>query len=177
MMNHVLKSEIVSKPNYFDRYIAVVPDDDLFVALTHSLDNWMKMDWDHLARIGDKVYAPGKWTIKEVVQHINDTERIMSYRALRFARNDKTILPGYDENYFVENCNANERSLEALKEEFFFLRNAAINMYEGFSEVEWKRTGICFNAELSVLALGFVLAGHQIHHMKIIMERYFNLAE
>jgi hypothetical protein len=176
-MKQALKSEIVSNPNYFDRYIALVPDDDLFVALTHSLDNWMKMDWDRLARIGDKVYETGKWTIKEVLQHINDTERIMSYRALRFARNDKTILPGYDENYFVENCNANERSLEALKEEFFFLRKSSINMYESFNDESLLRRGICFNVDLSVLALGFILPGHQIHHMNIIRERYFLLAE
>ncbi|MBK9321082.1 MAG: DinB family protein [Bacteroidetes bacterium] len=176
-MKQALKSEIVSNPNYFDRYIAVVPDDDLFVALTHSLDNWMKMDWDRLARIGDKVYAPGKWTIKEVLQHINDTERIMSYRALRFARNDKTLLPGYDENYFVEHSNANERSLEALKEEFILLRKSSLNMYESFNEECLLRRGICFNVDLSVLALGFILAGHQIHHMNIIRERYFLLAD
>ncbi len=172
-----LKSEIVAKPNYFDRYIAAVPEDNLHLALTNSLENCISMDWDRLARIGDKVYAPGKWTIKEVVQHINDTERIMSYRALRFARNDRTLLPGYDENYFVEHSNANERSLEALQEEFILLRKSAVNMFESFTNESLLHRGICFNVDLSVLALGFILAGHQIHHMNIIRERYFLLAE
>ena len=176
-MLQALKSEIVSKPNYFDRYIAAVPEDNLHLALTNSLENWISMDWDRLARIGDKVYAPGKWTIKEVVQHINDTERIMSYRALRFARNDRTLLPGYDENYFVEHSNANERSLEALQEEFILLRKSAVNMFESFTNESLLHRGICFNVDLSVLALGFILAGHQIHHMNIIRERYFLLAE
>ncbi|MBK9318154.1 MAG: DinB family protein [Bacteroidetes bacterium] len=112
-----------------------------------------------------------------VLQHINDTERIMSYRALRFARNDKTLLPGYDENYFVEHSNANERSLEALKEEFILLRKSAINMYESFNEESLLRRGICFNVDLSVLALGFILAGHQIHHMKVMQEKYYFLAD
>lgn len=170
-----LKSDIRQMPEFFDRYILPVPWDNVLIALEQSLEDFTSYDWEKVRLIGDQVYLPGKWTIKELLQHINDNERIQSYRALRFARKDATPLPGYDEDLFVENSTANARSLEELIEEFVLLRKSAINLYRSFNEEVFQRTGICFNKELSVLALGFVLVGHQIHHMNIIRERYFPL--
>lgn len=175
-MGATTKAAIVTMPEFFDRYITTVPEDNLLSALNHSLEEWLRFDWDILKKIGDKVYTPGKWTIKDLLQHINDNERIQSYRALCFARNDKTRLPGYDEDQYVIYAEAGKRSLEDLKEEFILLRKSAINMYLGFNDVQLQRVGICFDKEISVLALGFVLVGHQLHHLKIIRERYFRLA-
>ncbi len=169
------KSAIKEMPHFFDRYINVVPEENLIMALNSSLDKWMQTDWDKLTRIGDAVYSPGKWTIKEILQHINDNERIQSYRALCFARNDKTTLPGYDENLYVENSKADQRSLNELKEEFYHLRKAAIIMFSGFDNECLQKKGICFSIEISVLSLGFVLAGHQLHHMQVMEDRYFSL--
>ncbi|MBL7922734.1 MAG: DinB family protein [Bacteroidia bacterium] len=170
------KSGIVPMPAYFDRYILKVPGDALIPALEDSLSQWIHSDWSLLARIGDKVYQPGKWTVRDILQHIIDTERIMSYRALRFARADKTLLPGFDEDFFAAGAGANLRSLSALKEELVHLRMANIAMFRDFSREQMERSGICFHTEITVLALGFVLAGHQLHHFQVMQERYYPLA-
>ena len=125
--------------------------------------------------MGDKIYAPGKWTINEIIQHITDNERVQAYRALRIARNDKTPLPGYDENLFAANVQPAGRSLDDLLEEFAVVRKSNIILFENFSDEVQQRTGVCNNATIPVLALGFVLVGHQLHHASIIREKYLPL--
>ena len=110
------RSDIQPLPEYFDRYINLADDIELIDALEKSLDNLNKLPLDKWNAIGDKVYAPGKWTIKDIVQHITDTERIFSYRALRFARNDSTKLPGFEESDFAREAKASRRSLTDLLE-------------------------------------------------------------
>lgn len=171
------RSRINPLPAFFDRYILEVDEDDLILALGNSLEYWDNFDWDLLEKLGNRVYQEGKWTVKDILQHINDNERVQSYRILRFARNDKTILPGYDEDLFVASANANDRTLDELRDEFIFLRKASCIMLKSFSDKVLMRKGICFNVELSVLALGFVLVGHQMHHMKVMEERYFPLLD
>ena len=104
-----------------------------------------------------------------------DTERIMSYRALRFARNDQTTLPGFDEDLFSTSAHAATRSLEDLLDEFAVVRQATIVLFKSFDEEMLLRTGICFNKRVSVLAIGFILVGHPIHHGHVIQERYLPL--
>ena len=169
------KSAVTIPPSYFDKYINQVPDIDLSAALQQSLETLDALDMNKFRALGDAVYAPGKWTMKYLFQHILDTERIFTYRALRFARNDKTLLPGYDEDLFADNCGAERRSLEEILAELRLVRQSSILLFQSFDETALRRTGIAFNAELPVLALGFILAGHQIHHLNIIEERYFPL--
>lgn len=176
-MNKFNRSRIQPLPTFFDRYILEVVEDDLIQALGNSLEYWDNFDWDLLERLGNRVYQPGKWTVRDILQHINDNERIQSYRILRFARNDSTALPGYDEDLFVANANANDRSWDELRDEFMYLRKSSCTMIKGFNEEVLMRKGICFKVEMSVLALGFVLVGHQMHHMKVMEERYFPLMD
>jgi len=124
---------------------------------------------------GDKAsfaYAEGKWTLKELLGHVNDTERIMAYRALRIARNDKTPLPGFDENDYISNSHFADRTIESLADEFATLRRANMFLIKSFSEEEVSRMGISNNFPISVGALIYILAGHLNHHRRIIEERY-----
>ncbi|MCM5527946.1 DinB family protein [Parasegetibacter sp. NRK P23] len=169
------RSAIVPMPEFFDRYINLVEDVPVVEALTASAQVFPVADMPKIYALGDKVYAPGKWTIKDVVQHIIDNERIQAYRALRFARNDASLLPGYDEEPYAKEARAERRSLEELLEEFEVTRRSNILLFSSFTEEMLLRKGICFGKEMSVLALGFVLAGHQEHHVRIVRERYFPL--
>ena len=122
----------------------------------------------------DYRYAEGKWTIKEILQHLIDAERIFAYRALRFARNDKTPLPGFDENDYAAEAHADKRSIQELLTELAVVRQATLSLFKSFSQEELLRKGIASNNPVSVRALGFVIIGHQNHHERIFQERYLN---
>lgn len=117
-------------------------------------------------------YAEGKWTPKEVLMHITDTERIFSYRALRFARKDKIDLRGFDQNDFVSFSDAAERSMESLIEEYLAVRNASIILYKNLTTEMLQEIGTGSGSPMSVRALGFITVGHEIHHITLIKERY-----
>lgn len=117
-------------------------------------------------------YEEGKWTIKEIIQHIIDTERIFGYRALRISRNDQTPLPGFEENDYAANTDANNRGLQGLLTELAIVRESTLALFKSFSEEQLKRIGIVSNNEISVRAIGFILIGHQKHHQKVFQERY-----
>ena len=171
------KSQIEQMPQFFDRYINLAEDLDIVEALEKYSTIETLVDQRKLEELGDQIYAPGKWTVKDIVQHITDNERIQAYRAMRFSRNDKSTLPGYDENLLADNAHASARSLNELLAEFAAVRRSNILLYRSFTDDMQRRTGICFNTCISVLALGFVLVGHQIHHCNIIRERYCPLLE
>ena len=120
----------------------------------------------------DYRYAEGKWTIKDIIQHIIDTERIFAYRALRISRNDKTPLPGFEENHYVDNTNANSRGIQDLLTELSAVRPSNLFLFKSFSEDQLKRIGIASDNEISVRAIGFIIIGHQKHHQKVFQERY-----
>ena len=159
-------------PEFYHNYIKKAPENDLLTALKNNTSEFNALLKDIPSDKHDYSYAEGKWTVKEILQHIIDNERIQAYRALRFARNDKTLLPGYDENLFAANTHLAGTTVESLLEEFAVTRRSNIMMFENFSDEMLQRTGICFNVTIPVLALGFVLAGHQLHHLNIIRERY-----
>ena len=117
-------------------------------------------------------YAEGKWTIKELLCHMIDTERIFNYRALRFARKDTTDLPGFDENWYVDYCNANERSVSDLLQEFSEVRASTISLFKSFSDATLMQSGTANGHAMSVRALGFIISGHVWHHLGVIKERY-----
>lgn len=117
-------------------------------------------------------YAAGKWTVKEVVQHIIDTERVFSYRALCFARNDTTELPGFNHDLFVDNSHANARNFEDLLNEMDVLRQSSIQLFKSFSQNDLTKIGVGSGNKMSVRALGLVFSGHQLHHLNVLKERY-----
>jgi hypothetical protein len=119
-------------------------------------------------------YAEGKWTIKEIIQHLIDAEIVFAYRALRFSRNDRTELPGFDENVYAEKSLANNRSKEQLIDNYMAVRKASIAIFNSFDKDALLKVGMASNSIMSVRALGFVIIGHEKHHCRIITERYLN---
>jgi uncharacterized damage-inducible protein DinB len=117
-------------------------------------------------------YAPGKWSIKDILQHLIDGERVFSYRALRIARGDATPLPGFDENQFALAAGADQRSPTSLLEEYRAVRQATLLLLFQLSPAQWHQKGLASGHPVSVRALAFIIAGHEIHHLDIIRERY-----
>ncbi|WP_026713576.1 DinB family protein [Flavobacterium daejeonense] len=157
---------------FYATYMQEAGDEDLYEDLEISLHAFIRFVQDIPMDKFDYRYAEGKWTIKEIIQHVIDTERVFAYRALRISRNDKTPLPGFDENDFVLNTNANERHLQSLLTELSIVRQSTLALFKSFSEEQLKRIGIASNNEISVRAIGFIIIGHQKHHQRIFQERY-----
>jgi hypothetical protein len=169
------RSDIQTSGTFFDRYIQLVPDEPILDQLEVSQKAIFSIELDRLEQLGDRVYATGKWTVKDILQHVIDNERVMAYRALRFSRNDKTVLPGYDETLFASEAGANGRSLSNILNKLERVRSSTIDLFSTFTGETMQRKGIAFNAEISVLALGFIIVGHQLHHYNVIRERYLPL--
>lgn len=153
-------------------YINAAGEGNLYEDLEISLHDFIRFVQDIPMDKFDYRYAEGKWTIKEIIQHVIDTERIFSYRALRISRNDITALPGFDENDYALNTNANDRHLQSLLTELSIVRQSTLALFKSFSEEQIKRIGIASNNEISVRAIGFIIIGHQKHHQKVFKERY-----
>ncbi|MCD0474141.1 DinB family protein [Flavobacterium sp. EDS] len=156
----------------FATYVQEAGNVNLIEELEISLHDFIKFVQNIPMDKFDYRYVEGKWTIKEIIQHIIDTERIFSYRALRFSRNDKTPLPSFEENDYIDNTNANARGLQDLLTEFSAVRHSNLLFYKSLSEEQLKRVGTASNNQMSVRALGFVIIGHQKHHQKVFQERY-----
>jgi hypothetical protein len=168
----------ISKPSpsdlskYYQSYLHYIPEDDLLQVLKEQ----KKVFEDFLGSVSpDKEifrYAEGKWMLKEVVGHLCDTERILSYRALRISRNDKTPMSGFEENEYTPNSNYKDRTLKNIAEELLAVRSATILLFENMSEEMFDRKGIANNNEVSVRAILFFIVAHARHHMGVIKERY-----
>jgi uncharacterized damage-inducible protein DinB len=157
---------------FYKPYIIASNSDNLIEDLEISLHQFIKFVQDIPMDKFDFRYAEGKWTIKEIIQHLIDAERVFSYRALRISRNDQTPLPGFDENLFVENTNANSRSLQDLLTEMAVVRQSTLSLYKSFTSEQTLLIGTASNAAISVRAIGFIIIGHQNHHKKVFIERY-----
>lgn len=167
------KSDLKFMPQFFDRYINQVSDDiDLISGLNGTLNLFEELK-GKLLEFQDYRYAPEKWTPKDILQHVIDNERIQAYRSLVFSRGDEVILPGYDEQLYAFNSNANSRTIEDLLLEFQLIRKATIALFQSMKEEQMHLNGICFKVEVTPLALGFQMIGHQVHHMSVLKERYF----
>lgn len=164
-------------PDYFDRYINLVEDIDVIIAIEKYGIPVLQFEAEKIEKLGDKIYASDKWTAKDIIQHITDTERVFAYRALRFARKDPTPLPGFDENNYAKNANANQRKLEDIIKDFNHTRQSTISLFKSFDNEMMLSEGISNNNKISVLAFGFMIAGHFIHHINVIKERYYPLIE
>ena len=156
----------------FHNYINQVTEDELAKAFDKQSASFVRFLETIPAGKYDYRYAEDKWTIKEVLQHIIDAERVFSYRALRFARKDTTPLPGFDENLFAANAKADARPWDKLVEEFKVVRRSSELLFKSFDEDQLQSDGISSNSPNYVLALGFILIGHAMHHQKITKERY-----
>ena len=158
---------------FYANYISQVSDEyTLQEELEISLHRFIKFVQDIPMDKFDYRYAEGKWTIKDIILHLIDAERIFTYRALRFARNDKTDLPGFEENDYVDEANANSRTIMDLLTELSAVRHATLLLFKSFNEDKLIRIGTANNNQMSVRALGFIIIGHQNHHQRIFEERY-----
>jgi uncharacterized damage-inducible protein DinB len=157
---------------HFETYIKEAGDVKLIEELEISLHAFIRFVQNIPMGKFDYRYAEGKWTIKDIIQHIIDTERIFAYRALRFSRNDKTPLPSFEEDDYANNTESNKRSIQDLLTELSALRHSTLLFYKSLSEDQLKRIGTASNNQISVRALGFVIIGHQKHHQKVFEERY-----
>ncbi len=158
---------------YVIQYIGLLPDDGR--VLDHLWAN-LETTSAFLRSLPDEKllhrYAEGKWTIKEIVQHLADDERIYAYRALRFARNDATELPGFDQDEYTRVAGANARGIDDLLNELATVRAATISLYEGLEEKTLQRSGVASGNVMSVRAIAYHIAGHELRHINMIRERY-----
>jgi hypothetical protein len=175
-MRHIPKPEPDEYPAYAKMYIDLLPDDGLLLehlaaglVATRELLRFLPED-----RLLYR-YAEGKWTIKEVLLHVIDDERIYAYRALRFARADATELPGFEQDDYVPVSGANERSVEDLLCELEAVRDATVQLYRGLPDEALTRSGIANGNRSSVRALGYHIAGHELHHLRLVRERYLKV--
>ena len=158
---------------YYGNYIDQVSEEFTLVEeLEISLHRFIKFVQDIPMDKFDYRYTEDKWTIKDIIQHIIDAERIFAYRALRFARNDKTELPGFEENDYVDEAHGNKRSIMELLTELSSVRHATLLLFKSFKEEQLLRVGTASQNPMSVRSLGFVIIGHQNHHQKFFEERY-----
>lgn len=161
--------------SYYFNYINQVSDQyTLIEELEISLHRFIKFVQNLPMDKFDYRYAEGKWTIKDIIQHIIDAERVFAYRALCFARNDKTPLPSFEEDDYANEANANKRSIMELLTELSAVRHSTIYLFKTFTEEQLLRIGIDSNNPMSVRAVGFVIIGHQNHHHRVFEERYLS---
>ncbi|MDX1807462.1 MAG: DinB family protein [Paenisporosarcina sp.] len=159
-------------PVYYANYINLVDEGPLTGILFKQLEETTALISNVSKKQGDYRYAIGKWTLKEVIGHITDTERIMAYRLLRFARGDQTALAGYEDERYVKEAEFHSRSLKNLLEEFSAVRHSTISLIKNLPEDSSAKKGIANNGEISVAALAYIIAGHELHHRKMIEEKY-----
>ena len=159
-------------PDFYKGYVQLVKDFDVIEALTKSSAHTLELIRSIPETQGEYRYAEGKWSIKELINHMMDAERIMSYRALRFARNDKTALHGFEENDYAPEANAHARTLWQLSNEMERLRATTLDLFNSLTPVMLERNGTANHNSFSVLTMGYIIAGHESHHRKILQERY-----
>ena len=169
-MNQVFSTDQI--PPFYRPYVARVQDYPLIEALERTSGETIQMLKGVPDSLGTFAYAPGKWTIKELLQHMMDAERVFAFRAMTFARNDKTNLPAFDENAYVPESNAHARSVAELIASMDRLRATTLDLFRSFTPEMLKRRGVANNVELSVESIGYIIAGHESHHKAIIIERY-----
>ena len=158
---------------YIQRYLDLVPSENWVEELKNSGEKTLKNYSDLFEQQSNFAYAEGKWTLKELLQHLIDAERIFIYRALRFSRNDQTELSGWDEEFYAKEYFLDQISLKNLIEEFDFLRKSNLLFFENLNQEILSRKGVANGNEISVETLGKLIVGHNLHHLNIIEERYF----
>lgn len=159
---------------YYGTYISLVPAGDIVETLSSQQDVTLNLLRELSEDQGGIRYAPGKWSVREVIGHLSDAERVFTYRALRFARGDETMLPGFDENAFITRSHLDSRSMRSLCDEYEAVRRASVLLFASLDADEWMRVGSANNAVMSVRAAAWVCAGHELHHREILRTRYLS---
>lgn len=165
------KPEQGTYPKEFHNYISKVPEDDLIVAFQKQ-QQIVDEFFPSIVTKADYAYAEAKWTLKELLQHIIDGERVFNYRALAISRKETISLPGFEENMYAANSNANARNWEDLCEELKAVRASTVYLYKSFNDSMLEQMGTANNNPVKVSAIGFTTVGHLYHHKKVIEERY-----
>jgi uncharacterized damage-inducible protein DinB len=166
------KPDLSRVPSFYHKYISLVLQDDLGSAFAQNQQNLIDLLQSVPGERWDFSYAEGKWTVKELIQHLIDAERIFCYRALCFARKDNAALPGFDENIYAMNSKANQRSKGSLIQEMQVVQQSTAAMFNSFDEEQLQSSGIANNNSIYVSAIGFIITGHALHHKIILEERY-----
>lgn len=168
----IKKPEVAEYNPFYEPYVSKLPDEDLYIFLERQLDSvadfFGAIPEDKL----DYRYAPGKWSVKEVFNHLNDAERVFSYRALSIVRGHDVELPGMDQDIYQENSRVDNRSMTSLVDEFKAIRTATLALLQNVTEEETLREGIASGSRITVRALAALTAGHYAHHIMIIKEKY-----
>jgi len=158
---------------YYNRYISLVPGSDILGTLDAQRRQMLLLLSGRDESDGDIRYAPDKWSVKEVLGHVCDTERIMSYRALRIARGDRTPIEGFEQDDYVRNGPFGERPLPEAIEDYIAVRRATLSLLRNLDDAAWARRGTANKNEISVRALAYLIAGHELHHRRMLEEKYF----
>lgn len=161
-------------PPYAEGYISRVPNGDIVGILSQQLEETLALIRSIPDARHDWRYAEGKWSVKELIGHVIDSERIFAYRALRFGRGDSTELSGFEQDDYVRGGGFGQRSLSGLAEEYGHVRRATISLLANLDDEAWSRRGSANNNEVSVRALAFIIAGHERHHVEILRTRYLS---
>jgi uncharacterized damage-inducible protein DinB len=158
---------------YYHRYISLVAGNDILASLDEQRRRMILLLSSLSEADGELRYAPGKWSAKEVLGHVTDAERIFAYRALRIARNDSTPLEGFEQDDYVRNSPFGQRPLADLIEDFIAVRRATLSLLRTLDVAAWSRRGIANKNEVTVRAIAYIVAGHELHHRGILEEKYF----
>lgn len=157
---------------YYARYINLVPEDDIVAALEGQGRETAAL----LSLVGDEKasfrYAPDKWSVKQVIGHVTDAERVFAYRAMSIGRGERKPLPGFEEKDYVANASFDDRGLADLVDDLTSARRATLSLLRGFSGEAWRRVGTASDATVSVRALAYMILGHERHHLAVLRERY-----
>lgn len=169
------RSELTPIPEYFDRYINKCDDVELLEAMRIAINELDAFPIEKWKALGDKVYAPGKWTVKDILQHLIDTERIFCYRALAFARNEMQTMPMFSEDEYAVSAEAVNRNIEDLVNELRTTHVAAMSLFKSFTPAMLNKVGKGFRGMYSIASIGFILPGHQRWHLAVLEEKYYHL--
>lgn len=161
---------------HYERYLSKLPGNDILAILDQQRREMLLLLSSRKEADGDLRYAPGKWSVREVVGHICDCERVLAYRALSIARRDQTPLPGFDENAWAENAPWASRHMEELVEDYIAVRRASISLFRNLDEAAWGRRGVTNKNEVTVRAIAYIIAAHELHHRSMLEEKYFAAA-
>ncbi len=166
------RPEISEYAAFYETYVSLVTETEIISALENQIAEVANAFAELTEDQGDFAYAAGKWSIRQMLGHLNDGERVFAYRALRFSRGDETALAGFEENFYVNHSNFSRSTLTDLTDEFVFLRRANLLMFKNMTEEMWTRTGTASDNCVSVRALAYISVGHVRHHLRILRERY-----
>jgi uncharacterized damage-inducible protein DinB len=158
---------------YYERYISLVQENDILATLDRQRREMVLLLSGLSEEQGDFRYAPEKWSAKQVLGHVCDTERVFAYRALRIARGDATPMEGFEQDDYVKNGPFARHAIDEVIEDYIAVRRATISLLRSLEEAAWSRRGVANKNEVTVRALAYTIAGHEVHHRRILQEKYF----